>query len=121
MIENKRDIIRSDVDDDYACSGIVEAGDFVFISYCFGNLGQSIEKQIIGAIETLEKRLETKGLTLESVVNTKCLFKDIMDLPVIKNVFKEKFKGMYPSRIAIQSDFVIEGLLFQLDAIAFKG
>ena len=121
MIENKRDIIRSDVDEDYACSGIVEAGDFVFISYCFGNVGQPIENQIIGAIDTLEKRLETKGLTLESVVNTKCLFKDIMDLPVLKNVFKEKFKGKFPSRIAIQSDFVIEGLLFQLDAVAFKG
>ena len=117
----KREITRSDIDDDYACSGIIEAGDFVFISYCFGNTGQPIENQIIGAIETLEKRLETKGLTLESVVNTKCLFKNIMDLPVLKNVFKEKFAGKYPTRIAIQSDFVIEGLLFQLDAIAFKG
>ena len=108
----KREIIRSDLDEDYACSGVVEAGDFIFISYCFGNAGQSIENQIIGAIDTLEKRLETKGLKLESVVNTKCLFKDIMDLPVLKNVFKGRFKGKYPSRTAIQSDFVIDGLLF---------
>ena len=70
MIECKRDIVRSDVDEDYACSGIVEAGDFVFISYCLGNVGQSIENQIIGAIDALEKWLESKGLILEYVVNT---------------------------------------------------
>ena len=116
----EREIIRSDVDEDYACSGIVEAGDLVFISYCFGNTGQLIESQINGAIDVLEKRLETIGLTLESVVNTKCLFKNIMDLPALKNVFKERFKGKYPSRTAIQSDFVIEGLFFQIDAIAAR-
>jgi enamine deaminase RidA (YjgF/YER057c/UK114 family) len=121
MIEDQRSIIRSDVDEDYACSGVVEAGDFVFISYCLGNVGQPIENQIIGAIDLLEKRLETKGLTLESVVNVKCLFKDIMDLPALKKVFKERFNGKYPSRMAVQSDFVIDGLLFQIDAVAFKG
>jgi len=121
MIENKREIIRSDVDEDYACSGIVETGDFIYISYCFGNVGQPIKEQIIGAIDLLKKRLETKNLNLESVVKTTCLFKDIMDLPIIKNVFKDKFEGMFPARIAIQSDFVVDGLLFQLDAIAFKG
>ena len=35
MIKNKREIKRSDLDEDWAHSGIVEAGDFAFISYCF--------------------------------------------------------------------------------------
>jgi len=114
-------IKRSDLDEEWAHYGTVEAGDFVFISYCFGNVGQSIEDQINGAIDLLEKRLEKIGLKLESVVNLNCLFKDIMDLPAVKKIFKERFNGKYPSRKAFQTEFVVDGLLFQLDAIAFKG
>ena len=123
MIENQKKITRSDVNEEWACSGIVEAGDFAFISYCFANVGQPVENQINGAIDLLAKRLGTIGLDLESVVNVTCLFKDISDLPVIKKVFKERFNGKYPSRKAIKTEFLndFEGLLFQLDAIAYKG
>lgn len=37
-------IIRTEISDEWAHSGIVEAGDCVYISYCMGNEGQSIEK-----------------------------------------------------------------------------
>ena len=33
-------IKRSDINEQWAHSGIVEAGDFAFISYCVGNIGQ---------------------------------------------------------------------------------
>ena len=123
MTGNQRKITRSDVNEEWACSGIVEAGDFAFISYCFANIDQPLENQVNGAIDLLTKRLGTIGLDLESVVNVTCLFKDISDLPVIKKVFKERFNGKYPSRKAIQTEFLgeLKGLLFQLDAIAFKG
>ena len=123
MIENQSKITRSDVNEEWACSGIVEAGDFAFISYCFANAGQPVENQINGAIDILTKRLGTIGLGLESVVNVTCLFRNISDLPAIKKVFKERFNGTYPSRKAIQTEFLgeLKGLLFQLDAIAFKG
>lgn len=39
-------IIRHDVNEVWAHSGIIEAGDFVFISYCVGNIWQSIDNQI---------------------------------------------------------------------------
>jgi enamine deaminase RidA (YjgF/YER057c/UK114 family) len=120
MNENTNGIIRNDVDEEWAHSGIVEAGNFAFISYCFGNVNQSIENQINGAIDLLEKRLRSIGLNLESVVNLNCLFKNISDLSVIKEVFKKRFNGKYPSRKAFQTEFIVEGLLFQLDAIAFK-
>jgi len=35
MINHKIEIKRSDLDEDWAHSGIVEAGDFAFIYYCF--------------------------------------------------------------------------------------
>lgn len=119
------EIIRSDINEKWTHSGIVEAGDFVFINYCVGNIGQSIENQINGAFEHLSRRLESIDLTLESVVKIDCMFRDIWDIPVMENVIKERFHGKYPARKSIQTEFAHrggqDGLLFQLDAIAFKG
>src|SRR5690554_2797207 len=119
------EIIRSDVNEKWAHSGIVEAGDFVFINYCVGNIGQPIEKQVNGAFDHLGRRLESIGLTLDLVVKIDCLFRDIWDIPVMEKVIKERFKGKYPARKSIQTEFAHsggqDGLLFQLDAKAFKG
>jgi enamine deaminase RidA (YjgF/YER057c/UK114 family) len=118
------EIKRSDINEKWAHSGIVEAGDFVFTSYCVGNIGQPIENQINGAFDDLEKRLESIGLKLESVVKIDCLFRDIWNIPIMEKVIKERFNGKYPARKSIQTEFASsggqEGLLFQLDAIAFK-
>jgi enamine deaminase RidA (YjgF/YER057c/UK114 family) len=120
-----REIKRSDINEKWAHSGIVEAGDFVFINYCVGNIGQPIENQINGAIDHLNSRLESIGLTLESVVKMDCLFRDVWNIPVMEKVFKERFNGKYPARKSLQTEFAHtggkDGLLFQLDAIAFKG
>jgi len=117
-------IKRSDVNEEWAHSGIIEAGDFIFTSYCVGNIGQPIENQINGALDHLTKRLETIGLTLESVVKLDCLFRDIWNIPIMEKVFKDRFNGKYPARKSIQTEFAHvggeDGLLFQLDAIAFK-
>lgn len=98
---------------------------FVFISYCVGNIGQPIENQINGAFDHLKNRLKTIGLTLESVVKMDCLFRDVWNIPVMEKVIKERFNGKYPVRKSIQTEFAHiggeEGLLFQLDAIAYKG
>lgn len=120
-----RKIIRSDVNEEWAHSGIVEAGDFVFLSYCVGNHGQPIEQQINGALDMLSARLESIGLTLDAVVKVDAMFRDIWNIPVMEKVFKERFKGNYPARKSIATEFAHrggpDGLLFQLDAIAFKG
>lgn len=38
-----KEIKRIEVDEYWADSTIIEAGDFVFIAYCMGNEGKSIE------------------------------------------------------------------------------
>ena len=114
------EIKRSDINEEWAHSGIVEAGDFVFINYCVGNLGQSIEKQINGAFDHLSKRLESIGLTFEAVVKMDCLFSDIKDIPIMEKVIKERFNGKYPARKSFQN-FGWQNPSFQIDAIAFKG
>ena len=118
------EIKRSDINEEWAHSGIVEAGDFVFINYCVGNIGKSIEDQINGAFDHLSDRLESIGLTLESVVKIDCMFRDVWNIPIMEKVIKERFNGKYPARKTIQTEFAHrggeDGLLFQLDAIAYK-
>lgn len=117
-------IIRSDINEDWAHSGIVETGDSVYVGYCVGNIGKSIELQIHGAIDHLERRLDSIGLKLDSVVQIDCMFRDIWNIPAMEVVFKERFKGNYPVRKSIQTEFAHrggeQGLQFQLDAIAYR-
>ena len=68
-------IERLDVNEAWAHSGIIKAGDFCFLNYCVGNVGGTIEEQINGAFDEMEKRLAMVGLTLEHVVQMDCLFR----------------------------------------------
>ncbi|MBP1045164.1 RidA family protein [Enterococcus sp. BWM-S5] len=120
------EIIREDINEEWAHTGVVKAGDFIFTSYCVGNIGESIEKQINGAFDVLDERLAMFGLTVDSVVKIDALFRDIWDIPTMEKVLKERFKsGNYPVRKSIQTEFAHKGgengLLFQLDAIAYAG
>ncbi|MDR1842294.1 MAG: RidA family protein [Citrobacter amalonaticus] len=117
-------ITRHEINEDWALAGMVEAGGFIFVSYCVGNIGQPIEAQINGAFDNLSERLSTIGLTLQSVVKIDALFRDVWDIPVMENVMKQRFHGQFPARKSIQSEFAhrggASGMLFQLDAIACR-
>lgn len=115
------EIKRIEVDDFWADSTIIEAGDYVFVGYCMANEGKSIVEQINGAFDVLEKRLKMTNLGLESVVKMDCLFKDINDLNYLSDIIKSRFPGKYPTRKAFTTDFIREGIKFQIDAIAYKG
>lgn len=114
------EIKRKDVDEKWADATVIEAGDFVFIGYCMGNEGKSIESQINGAFDILEERLAMVGLTLESVVKMDCLFKNINDLNHLPEIIKNRFRGKYPTRKAFETKFIREGIGFQVDAIAYR-
>lgn len=117
------EIIRMDVNEDWFHTGIIKAGDYCFLNYCVGNVGGTIEEQIHGAFDEMERRLALFGLTLENVVQMDCLFRDIWNIPVMEKVIKERFKGKYPVRKSIQTEFAHtggqNGLLFQADAVAY--
>lgn len=118
-------IERYDVNEEWAHSGIVKAGDFCFINYCVGNIGGTIEEQINGAFDHMEQRLAMVGLTLENVVQMDCLFRDVYYIPTMEKVIKERFKGNYPARKSIETNFAHvggkDGLHFQVDAVAYCG
>jgi len=117
-------IIRKDVNEDWAHSGVIEAGDFVYIGYCVGNVGKSVEEQINGAINHLSERLAMVDLSLDAVIQVDCLFRNIWNIPIMEEVFKKRFAGKYPVRKSIQTEFAHkggkDGLHFQMDAVAYK-
>ena len=113
-------INRVEIDEFWADSTIVEAGDFVYTSYCMKNEGQPVENQINGAFDVLVERLRKVGLTLDSVIQIDCLFANIQDLNFLPAVIKQRFNGNYPARKAYETKFIREGILFQIDAVAYK-
>lgn len=118
-------ISRTEVNEEYAYSGIVQAGDYVFLSFCVGNVGGSVEEQVEGALNDMSGRLGQVGLTLEHVVKIDVLLRDVWDIPVMEQVFKRRFRGAYPARKTISTEFAHHGgptgLKVQIDAIAYCG
>lgn len=116
-------IIRKEINENWAHTGIIKAGDFCFLGYCVGNIGGSVEEQINGAFDDMERRLALFGLTLENVVQMDCLFRDVWNIPVMERIIRERFHGQYPVRKSIQTNFAHQGgehgLLFQVDGIAY--
>lgn len=119
------DIQRFDVNEEWAHSGMIKVGDFCFLNYCVGNIGGTIEEQVNGAFDEMERRLALVGLTLENVVQMDCLFRDVWNIPVMEKVIKQRFNGKYPVRKSIQTEFAHiggeGGLMFQADAVAYCG
>lgn len=117
-------IIRLNINEEYAYSEIVEAGDFVFLNFCVGNVGGTIEEQVHGALDDMENRLRKVNISLRNVVKVDVLLKDVWNIPIMEKVFKERFAGVYPARKTIQTEFAHtggpDGLHVQIDAIAYK-
>lgn len=123
------DIIRLSLDErfakDCAYSEVVAAGDWVYLTFCVGNVGGTVEEQVHGALDNMEARLKLMGLTLSSVVKVDVLMRDPWDIPSMEKVFKERFGGRYPARKTVATEFAHqggkEGLQVQIDAVAYRG
>lgn len=117
-------IKRHNISEENAWAETVEAGNFVFLGFCVGNVGQSVEAQVHGALDDMCRRLETVGLALNSVVKVDVMLKDPWNIPVMEKVFRERFKGQYPARKTISTEFAhrggLEGLQVQMDAVAYR-
>jgi len=118
------EIKRHGMNDECAWSEIVEAGDFVFLNFCTGSLGTDVETQVNGTLDEMSKRLEKVGLTLDSVVKIDVLMKDPWNIPIMEKVFQQRFKGKYPARKTIATNFAEKGgengRHIQIDAIAYR-
>jgi enamine deaminase RidA (YjgF/YER057c/UK114 family) len=66
----------------------------------------------------MSARLAKSNLTLDAVVKVEVLLRDVWDIPVMEDVFKQRFKGSYPARKTISTEFAVGetpmGLRFKL-------
>ncbi|MCK5044057.1 RidA family protein [Candidatus Pacearchaeota archaeon] len=119
------EIIRGNINEDWAHFGYVITGDYVFLGYCVGNVGKSVEEQIHGAFDNMEQQLSEAGLTLEDAVKIDVMFRDIWNIPLLEKVIKQRFKKGYPARKTISTDSAHiggpNGLHVQIDGIAYIG
>ena len=117
-------IVRHEINEENAYSGLVEAGDLVFLSFCVGNVGDSVERQVEGALDDMGARLGQIGLGLDSVIKVDVMLRDVWDIPAMEAVFKRRFKGDYPARKTISTEFAHKGgqngLKVQIDGIAYR-
>lgn len=115
---------RFGINEACAWSETVTAGNFVFLGFCAGAAGESFEHQVHGALDEMERRLKTLNLTLDSVVKVDVLLRDAWNIPVMENVFRQRFNGKYPARKTIETNFAhiggADGLHIQIDAVAYR-
>ena len=57
-----KEIVRKDINEEYSYSGVVKAGNLVFLTFCVGNVGKSVKEQVEGALDDMERRLKLVGL-----------------------------------------------------------
>lgn len=123
-VKTMEQLVRHEISEENAFSGFIEAGDFVFLSFCVGNVGESVESQVEGALDHMSRRLAKLNLGLESVVKVDVLLRDVWDIPVMEEVFRRRFQGNYPVRKTISTEFAHvggpQGLKVQIDGIAYR-
>ena len=105
----------------------VRAGDFVFTSGQSaaddaGNLVDGgIEAQARQVLRNIDAILDQHGASLASVAKLTVYLADRRDFEAFKKVRGEFFSSPWPAVTAVQNDFLVEGMLIEMDAIAVVG
>lgn len=107
-------------DREYTFSSYVEAGEYIFTSHQGGALGEDVVSQLEAAFQSLKETLKAAGTGMDDVVKINLLLKNKEDFPLTKDVFRRVFKNSFPARTTYITDFVSEGILAQIDAIAYR-
>lgn len=106
----------------------VRGGDYVFVS---GQLpidpatgtfaGEDIAAQTRQSLTNIKAILESSGLTMENVVKTTVLLKDINDFAAMNEVYATFFQGECPARAAFGVAALPKDALVEIEAIAYCG
>ncbi|HEY5853578.1 MAG TPA: RidA family protein [Aldersonia sp.] len=104
-----------------------KAGDLVFTSGQAGyddagNLVEGgFEAQARQVLRNIEAILDQHGASLDSVVKLTAYLGDRADFEAFKKVRGEFFTSPWPAVTAVQNDFLVPGMLVEMDAVAVVG
>jgi 2-iminobutanoate/2-iminopropanoate deaminase len=109
-------------------SAAVRAGDFIFVSGFHGGgsnqeTGEkydTIEAQTRQCLEKIRHALEAGGASLEDVVKVTVYTHSAEDFDRMNAAYSEYFPKDPPARSAIVTQFVRQGMLIQIDCVAYK-
>lgn len=82
--------------------------------------GDDIQSQTKQSLENIKSILAEAGLTLDNVVKTTVLLKDIADFGAMNEVYASYFTGVCPARSAFQVAAIPKNALVEIEAIAVK-
>ena len=106
----------------------VRGGDYVFVS---GQLpidpatgafaGEDIASQTRQSLTNIKAILESGGLSMDQVVKTTVLLKNINDFSAMNEVYATFFQGECPARAAFAVAALPKDALVEIEAIAYCG
>jgi 2-iminobutanoate/2-iminopropanoate deaminase len=104
----------------FSYSAAVAAGDFVFLGLHRGR-GDTFTEQFDDTFSHLKKTLAEFNLTLENLVKVNVWLKNIEDVRIYENLFRNYFqKDKYPARMGATTEFIDEDCLLMIDGVAYK-
>lgn len=80
--------------------------------------GDTIEAQTRQSLENIREILAAAGLTMEAVVKTTVLLKDIRDFVKMNEVYAKYFNGVFPARAAFQVAALPKDALVEIEVVA---
>ena len=104
-----------------------KAGELVFTSGQAGydDAGNLVdggfEAQARQVLRNIDKILTQHGASMSSVVKLTAYLGNRDDFDTFKKVRAEFFSAPYPAVTAVQNSFLVEGMLFEADAVAVAG
>jgi len=106
----------------------LRAGDFIFVSGqgpfdpATGKMvGNTIEEQTRQVLENIQAILEAGGATMDDVVKATSYLSDPSFFESYNKVYVTYFSDPKPTRSTIACQLVIEGMLVEIDVVAYVG
>lgn len=109
-------------------SQAVKGGDYVYVS---GQLpidpvtgvfaGEDISSQTRQSLSNIRAILESGGLSMENVVKTTVLLKNIKDFAAMNEVYATFFEPPFPARAAFEAAALPKDALVEIEAVAYCG
>ena len=105
----------------WSYSAATAAGDWVFLGLHRGT-GPDFTTQFHDTMSHVASTLEKFGLTLADLVKVNVWLKDIQDVRIYEQLFKEYFEeGTYPARMGATTQFIDDDCLLMIEGTAYRG
>jgi 2-iminobutanoate/2-iminopropanoate deaminase len=121
-----KDTITLDYPPDAHYNPAVRTGDFI---YTCGHIGledesgrelTTVEAQTRVTMEELRKTLRAAGATMDDIVKATVYLTDADDYEKMNEVYISFFSGPAPARTTILAKLVLDEILVEIDAVAYK-